>query len=195
MTINAYKRILMERLTEKRYLHSLAVADEALRLAKKYGADPDKAYLAGLLHDIMKDTPKEEMLQTIERFGIILTDIEKNAPKLWHAMAGACYVRRQLDIEDEGIVRAIRYHTTARKNMSLLERILYLADFTSADRDYPGVEDMRIAVDKDMETALTEALTFTIVELAREGHPIHPDTFEAYNQIALEHAGEVTKKQ
>lgn len=189
MTLNAYKRILMERLTEKRYLHSLAVADEAARLAKKYGADPDRAYLAGLLHDIMKDAPKEEMLQTMERFGIILTDIEKNAPKLWHAMAGACFVRRQLDIEDGEIIRAIRYHTTARKNMSLLEKILYLADFTSADRDYPGVEDMRKAVEQGLEKAMTEALSFTITDLVGEGNPIHPDTFEAYNQIALQRRG------
>lgn len=188
MTINAYKRILMERLTEKRYLHSLAVADEAVRLAKKYGADPDKAYLAGLLHDCMKDAPKEEMLQTIERFGIILTDIEKSSPKLWHAIAGACFVRRQLDIEDGEIVRAIRYHTTARKDMSLLEKILYLADFTSSDRDYPGAEDMRKAVDAGLEKAMTEALTFTIVDLAQSGHAIHPDTIGAYNQIMLQKA-------
>lgn len=188
MTINAYKRILMERLTEKRYLHSLAVADEAVRLAEKYGGDPDKAYLAGLLHDIMKDAPKEEMLQTIERFGIILTDIEKSSPKLWHAIAGACYVQRQLDIEDPAVVRAIRYHTTARKNMSQLEKILYLADFTSSDRDYPGVDRMRRAVDRDMDTAMTEALSFTITDLVDQGRPIHPDTLEAYNQIALQHA-------
>lgn len=190
MTLNAYKRILMERLTEKRYLHSLAVADEAVRLAKRYGADPDRAYLAGLLHDIMKDAPKEEMLQTMERFGIILTDIEKNAPKLWHAMAGACYVRRQLDIEDGEVIRAIRYHTTARKNMGLLEKILYLADFTSSDRNYPGVEDMREAVERGLETAMTEALSFTITDLVKDGNPIHPDTFEAYNQIALQGCGE-----
>ncbi len=185
MTINAYKRILMERLTEKRYLHSLAVADEAVRLAKKYGGDTEKAYLAGLLHDIMKDAPKEEMLQTIERFGIILTEIEKASPKLWHAIAGACYVRQQLDVEDGDIVRAIRYHTTARKNMTQVEKILYLADFTSADRDYPGVDKMRRAVDGDMETAMAEALTFTITDLAAQGHAIHPDTVEAYNEIAL----------
>ena len=87
-----YKKILKQRLNEKRYYHSLCVADEALRLAKKYGANPDKAYLAGLLHDITKNSSDQEHLKIFDSFGLILTDTEKTAKKLWHAISGAAYL-------------------------------------------------------------------------------------------------------
>ena len=116
-------------------------------------------------------------------FGIILDTVEKNAHKLWHARAGAVYLKEKLDVSDDEIVSAVRYHTTARANMSLLEKILYLADFTSEDRDYPGVEDMRRAVDLSLEHAMREALIFTVVDLNEKGMPIHHDTLDAYREV------------
>lgn len=184
MTVDEYKKILQQMLTEKRYHHSLCVADEAVRLAEKYGADTQKAFYAGLLHDILKDTPGKEQLQLMAELGIIPTEIELSAPKLWHAMAGSAYLRQRFGISED-IVQAVRYHTTARAGMSLLEKILYLADFTSADRDYDGVEDLRRAVDVSIETAMSAALQFTIEDLCSRSLPIHPDTFMAYNEIML----------
>lgn len=183
--IEEYKRILRQMLTKKRYEHSLCVADEAVRLAQKYGCDTEKAFLAGLLHDILKDTPGKEQLQIMSELGIIPTEIELNAPKLWHAMAGSEYLRQKFNIQDD-IVSAVRYHTTARENMSLLEKVLYLADYTSADRDYDGVDEMRKAVEISMETAMKVALKFTIEDLSSRCLPIHPDTFKAYNQMMLQ---------
>ena len=93
-----YKEILKSRLNEKRYYHSLCVADEAKRLAIKYGGDIEKCYLAGLLHDITKNTSNEEHLQIFKSFGIMLNDIEKSAQKLWHAISGEAYIKNILQM-------------------------------------------------------------------------------------------------
>ncbi len=180
-----YKKILQERLTPKRYHHSLCVADEAVRLAKKYGGDTQKAYLAGLLHDITKNASEEEHLHIFREFDIMLNDIEKNAEKLWHAISGAAYIEHILGINDTEIITAVRYHTTARKNMTQLEKILYLADFTSADRDYDDVDIMRQKLEISMEDALQYALSYTINDLVSRDKPLHLDTVEAYNENAL----------
>ncbi len=179
------KEVLKQRLNEKRYYHSLCVADEAKRLAEKYGGDIEKAYLAGLLHDITKNAPDEEHLQIFKQFGIILTDIEQNAKKLWHAMSGALYVKNILGISDPEIIDAIRYHTTAKADMSLLAKILYLADFTSKDRDYEDVDVIREYVDESLGKAFVYALQYSITDLVNQGRAIHPDTVEAYNQAVL----------
>ncbi len=185
MTIEEYKQLLASRLKPKRYEHSLCVADEAVRLAKKYGGDEEKCFLAGLLHDITKNAPREEHLQLFNDFGIILSSIESGAQKLWHAMSGSLFVEHKLGIKDSEIINAIRYHTTAKKGMTLTDKILYLADFTSADRDYEDVDVMRRLVDESLESALHYALSYSIVDLINKGKPIHPDTFEAYNEICL----------
>lgn len=181
-----YVNVLKERLSEKRFYHSLCVAKEALRLSEKYGADDERAFLAGLLHDICKDDTPKEQLKLLEQFGIILNTVEKNAGKLWHAMAGAVYIENVLKLDDKELISAVRYHTTAKNGMTLLEKILYLADFTSEDRDYDGIEDMRIAVNKGLEIALKEALIFTVVDLKTKGNPIHGDTLEAYKEYVTE---------
>lgn len=177
-----YQQMLQARLTEKRYYHSLCVAAEALRLALKYGANPEQAYLAGLLHDTTKDNSLDEQLQFFKQFGIITSKLEKNAPKLWHAMTGAAYVQQVLGVKDSAVVSAIRYHTTARAGMTLLEKIIYLADFTSKDRDYPGVAQMRAAVDVSLKTAMYEALDFSVKDLQASGRAVHPDTLAAYQE-------------
>lgn len=180
-----YKKILQERLTPKRYHHSLCVADEAVRIAAKYGGDTEKAYIAGLLHDITKNASEEEHLHIFREFDIMLNDIEKNAEKLWHAISGAAYIEHILGINDTEIITAVRYHTTARKNMTQLEKILYLADFTSADRDYDDVDIMRQKLEVSMQAALQYALSYTINDLVSRDKPLHLDTVEAYNENAL----------
>ena len=186
MDYNKYKDILKERLNEKRYFHSLCVADEAKRLAILYGADAEKAFFAGLLHDITKNATENEQLQMFSQFGIIADSITKNSHKLWHAVTGAAYIKNILGITDEEVLSAVRYHTTAKRGMSLLEKILYLADFTSADRDYEDVDVMRKKVDISLDDAMRYALCYTIKELADKQVAIHPDTFEAYNEIMEE---------
>lgn len=180
-----YKSILRERLNENRYYHSLCVADEAKRLAEKYGGDIEKCYLAGLLHDITKNSTEEEHLQIFSNFGIILSDIERNAEKLWHAMSGSAYIENILKINDEEILDAIRYHTTAKAGMSLTAKILYLADFTSKDRNYPDVNIIRALVDKSLDEAFLYALKYSIIDLTENSRAIHPDTVNAFNETVL----------
>ena len=182
---DSYTKLLKTLLTEKRYHHTLCVAKEACRLAQKYSSNTEKAFLAGLLHDITKNFSEESQLQLFNEFGIILTELEKNAPKLWHAMLGAAYIEKKLNITDKDIINAVRYHTTARKNMSLLEKIIYLADFTSEERDYDGVDEMRKNVDISLEKAMSEALIFSVEDLKKKGCPVHKDTYEAYEQYAI----------
>jgi nicotinate-nucleotide adenylyltransferase len=177
--------IIRGRLTPKRFAHSLAVADEATRLAGRFGADMKKAHTAGLLHDILKDTDGEGQLQILHNFGILLDNVEQHAPKLWHAHAGAVFIEKVLGVEDQDLISAVRYHTTARAGMSMLEKVLYLADFTSADRDYSDVEEMRRLVDVGVEQAMEFALTFSIKELVMKRQAVHPDTMNAYNEWAI----------
>lgn len=181
----AFKEILKKRLNEKRYYHSLCVADEAKRLAEKYGGDTEKAYLAGLLHDITKNASAEEHLKIFSDFGIILNEIENGAEKLWHAMSGAAYAEHILGIKDPEIIDAIRYHTTAKAGMSLLAKILYLADFTSADRDYDDVEVIRKYVNESLQKAFVYALQYSIKDLVEQARAVHLDTVAAYNQAVL----------
>ena len=184
-----YKEILKSRLSEKRYYHSLCVADEAKRLAEKYGGDPEKCYLAGLLHDITKNTSDNEHLQLFQTFGIILNDIEKNAKKLYHAISGTVYLKNILGINDSVILDAVRYHTTAKADMSLTAKILYLADFTSIDRDYPDVDVIREKVNISLDSAFIYALQYSIIDLTEQSRAIHEDTIAAYNQTVLKLEG------
>ena len=169
-----YIKIIKPMLTPKRFEHSLNVAQEAVKLAKKFGADEEKAEIAGLLHDILKDTPSEKQLK-------IMTDVELSAKRFWHAIGGAVYIRTILKIEDQEIFDAVRYHTTGRKNMSQLEKVIFIADFISRDRDYPGVEEMRKTAYKSLDKAIVEGIAFTITDLAKGRDAIVPETIDAYN--------------
>lgn len=185
MNLEQYKAIIKPFLSEKRYYHSACVAKAAKELAQKHGADAQKAETAGILHDIMKDLPPEEQLAKMKQYGIELTQVERSAQKLWHAMLGAAYLKKELHIDDAEILDAVRYHTTGRMNMTLLDKILFIADFISADRDYPGVEDLRKAAGISLEEAMIAGFSYTICDLSQGRKPIHPDTIAAYNQTAL----------
>ncbi len=177
------KVLLRNRLCEYRYTHSLNVADEARRLAVIYGEDEDRAYFAGLIHDAMKDITRESALEYIKNYGIKMTELEFAGTKLWHSILGADYVARFIGVSDLEIINAVRYHTTARAGMSKLEKLIYLADYTSVERNYNGVEDMRAAVDVSIEKAMKIALEFTVDDLSSKGVPVHPDTLAALDEI------------
>lgn len=187
VNIEEYKEIIKPFLSDKRYYHSVCVAKAAKELAQKYGADATKAETAGILHDIMKDLAPEKQLAKMDQYGIKLTQVERNAQKLWHAMLGAAYLKNELHIQDAELLDAVRYHTTGRMNMTLLDKILFIADFISADRDYPGVDDLRKAAKISLEEAMMEGFSYTISDLAKGRKPIHPDTIAAYNQMALDY--------
>ena len=181
-----YKNIIRPLMGDYRYNHSVNVSEEAVILAKIYGADAEKAYIAGILHDITKEIPKEEQLQIISNGGIILDDVQQNASKLWHSISGSVYVHEQLGISDTDIINSIRYHTTGRAGMSLLEKIIFIADFTSAERSYKDVEIMREKSRISLEDAMLFACKFTICDLSSKGLAIHHDQLDCYNELVLQ---------
>ncbi len=183
MNTEKYLSLIKSRMGERRYIHSVNVSKAAVKLAEKYGADPEKAELAGILHDSCKEIDKDEMLQIILGGGIILDDTEKASSKLWHAIAGSVYVRDALGIEDEDVINSIRYHTTGRSGMSLLEKIIFTADFISEERSYDGVDIMREKAFNNLEDAMLFGLKFTISDLASRELPIHPNAIMCYNEI------------
>lgn len=183
--IDELKSLLKERLTEKRYLHSLAVADEAARLAEILKADVQKMYVAGLLHDICKNETVEQQLQLFSQFGIMLTDIEKASPSVWHAYSGALYIKNVLGIDDEDIISSVRYHTTGKADMTLSEKIIYIADLTEVNRDYPDVDVVRALLKDDIDKAIIYVLKYTLKKLSADNKPIHPNTLDAYNFLVL----------
>lgn len=182
---NEFTQEIKNRLSENRFYHSVNVAYEAKKLAENFGADPEKAFTAGLLHDIMKDTDKAVQLEIIEKGGIKLSDTEMESPKTWHEISGAVYIRDVLKVTDEEIITAVRYHTTARAGMSLLEKVLYIADFISADRDYDDVDIMREKAYRSLEEAMLYGLQFTIKKMVTQGRTVHEDSVFAYNEVAI----------
>lgn len=180
-----YIEIIRGRLTPARFAHSLAVAERAEELARRWGADPAKARTAGILHDILKDAAPAAQLQIFRDFAILLDTVERQVPKLWHARAGAVFIERVLGVADPEIVTAVRYHTTGRAEMSRLETVLYLADFTSSDRDYPDVDVLRRLSDEDLDRAMAYALSYTIRDLVKKDRAVHPDTLACYNDVIL----------
>lgn len=177
--------IIRPRLSDYRFHHSLCVAEECRRLATLHGADPDKAYTAGILHDIMKDTDLSAQQKILADYGITLDLIEQNSPTLWHARTGAAFVEHVLGITDTDIVQPIRYHTTGRAGMTLAEQVLFVADFSSADRDYPDVDKMRALATRSLTDAMLYGVDYTIRYLMDEGRLVHPDTVALYNDIVL----------
>lgn len=180
-----YITLLRSRLSQKRFVHSMNVAKEAVRLARLYGADEEKAYVAGLLHDIMKEEKPELQLQMIKESDIMTDMVTLHNRPLWHAKAGAAYCRTVLHIQDDDIINAISFHTTARADMSLLEKVLYLADYIGEDRDYEDVDVMRKEALTSVKRGMLYALIYTIQDLSNRNKAIHLDTVQAYNQLVL----------
>ena len=176
-----YVKLIKETLSPYRFHHSMCVAEKARELAKKHGEDEEKAYVAGILHDITKEMPNDEQIKLIEENGHELAWYEKENHRIFHQMSGAAYVKNVLNITDEDIIGGIRYHTTGRENMTRFEMIIYLADFTSADRSYPDVDIMREKTDKNLLDGMLYSLKYTISDVVSHERVLHPDTLSCYN--------------
>lgn len=180
-----YLDILKRRLSPYRLHHSMCVAEKCVELCEKYGGDRRQMYLAGLLHDITKESSEQETEEILNAGNAEFTELERKNKKVWHQMTGAMYVRNTLGIPDDVIYSSIRYHTTLHQNPTLEEKILFVADFTSADRDFEDVDVVREKAEIGLDDAIVYALSYTIKELAESERCIHPDTIEAYNYILL----------
>ncbi|MDE6005058.1 MAG: bis(5'-nucleosyl)-tetraphosphatase (symmetrical) YqeK [Oscillospiraceae bacterium] len=177
-------------LSAKRFRHSCNVARASKLLAQQYGADIQKAYFAGLVHDICKEMPFEKQYEFVIAGDFKPDFAELHSKKLWHGIAGAYFLKTEFHIEDEDILNAVRFHTVGRANMSILEEIIYIADMISEERDYKGVDKMRRLAQKNLHSAMLEALQDTVSSVMKKNGFVPVYTIEAYNfymHMALEH--------
>lgn len=185
LTVEELRPIAMSYLKPKRMPHVLGTAEEAARLARRYGADETQARVAGLLHDCTKKLDMAEQLALCGQYGIVLDPLEQKALKLLHAKTGAAIARHVYGVDD-AVYQAILYHTTGRAGMSLLEKILYLADYIEPSREFandPDVVHLRQTVYEDLDRGLLLGLTMTIDEMVGMGNPVHHDTLDARDDL------------
>ena len=179
-----YIKLLKSTLSKKRFIHSINVASMCLSLAKKHGADAEKAYLAGLLHDIKKEEMPNAMKSQAILSKMDVSDEELYTPALWHGPAAAYHISKNLGIKDAEILNSVRYHTAGRAGMSDIEKIVYLGDLTSADRNYKDVEKYREMSFENLDNAMFFALKYSIGETLEKGGFIPPCTITGYNFYA-----------
>ena len=178
LTVQQLRPIALSYLKAKRCAHVLGTAATAVKLAEKYGADVHKAEIAGLLHDCTKKLSMPEQLALCEKYGIALDGLEKKALKLLHAKTGAALARDVFGVDDD-IYSAILWHTTGKPGMTVLEKVIYLADFIEPTRDFPGVDALRETVWQDLDRGLLMGFEMTVAEMEEMGNPIHGNTLAA----------------
>ncbi|KAA0549338.1 HD domain-containing protein [Bacillus sp. BGMRC 2118] len=178
--------IVKEQITEHRYIHTIGVMDTAIMLANRYGVDEKKAETAAIFHDYAKFRQKQEM-QSIIISEKMPSDLLLFDAELWHAPVGAYLVEHEVGIKDLDILNAIKYHTSGRVNMTLLEKVIYLADYIEPGRHFPGVDEVRNVAETDLDLAIIMALKNTISFLMRKNQPIYPDTFLTYNDMVKQY--------
>lgn len=183
MTEQKARRFAKKRLSAKRYQHTLNVRRMAVKLAKRWGADPEKAALAALLHDTAKELPREEMLQILNDNAIMAENAQNRPSPVWHGICAAILAQTQWGVEDEEVLSAIRCHTTGKPGMSLLDEIVFLADMTSAERDYPEVDYLRKLEKEDIHRAMREALEMNLHWLEESGKPVDEETRAALEDL------------
>lgn len=183
MDLESIKAELKRELTPPRFTHSMGVMDEAVRLAELFGADTDMARLAGILHDCAKCMPIGDAVDMLKRNGVEVDDVTLMCPAIIHAPAGAIYAREKYGVCDSEVLDAISYHTTARIGMTLLDKIIYVADMTEPNRNFDGVEQLRALARADIDGAYASALRQLIVFNLQKGNIVHPMTLYAWNDI------------
>ncbi|MEE1517862.1 MAG: bis(5'-nucleosyl)-tetraphosphatase (symmetrical) YqeK [Lachnospiraceae bacterium] len=174
-------------MTKARYEHTLGVEFTAASLAMRYGVDIDKAEIAGLLHDCAKCIDDEDKFDDCKKYKIELTDVEKRNPFLIHSKLGAVYANKLYGIDDEEVISAIRFHTTGKPDMTLLEKIIFIADYIEPGRDKaPNLKEIRQMAFIDIDEAMYMILKDTLDYLDKgegEKDELTKDTFLFYKEI------------
>jgi predicted HD superfamily hydrolase involved in NAD metabolism len=181
--INIIKSRLKEIMSEERLEHSINTSKVARRLAIKYNYNTDKAEIAGLLHDCAKDLKYEILKKMVLEHNIRVDKIIQRIPKLLHPLVGATIARKEFNIQDPVILKAIKAHSTGAAQMSLLDKIIYLSDKIEPLRDTVGVKEAREMAEKDLNRAVLMVLDRGLIYLISKGLFIHPVSVEARNDI------------
>lgn len=178
--IEEVKRVL----SDKRLKHVLGVEKSAIELAMQYGADVEKVSIAALTHDYAKEQTDEEMRDMIISENMDL-DLLQYGNNIWHGPVGAILVRKQLGIENEEILDAVRDHTIGSPNMDLISQIIYVADFIEPGRSFSGVDKARLLSKRSLEEAIAFTTIHTLNYLIKKNVRIYPKAIETYNAWAV----------
>lgn len=174
---------LYENLKENKLKHSLSVSETAVTLAEKYGENIDKARISGLVHDCAKGMKDEELIKVAINHGIQLDEIYISNPSILHGLVASIIAKEVMGIQDEDMLMAIRYHTTGRKDMSVLEKIIYIADYIEPLRTFDGVEELRSLSNIELDLAVVKSLENAIKYVISQNGLIHTDTIHARNYL------------
>ena len=180
MNADTIKKYLYENLTYKRFIHSINTAKEAIKLAKRYNENIYKAYIAGLLHDCAKEFSNTEKIRMCNEYGIKLDRILTKQPDLTHSFLASQISLHKFSVTDTDILNAISYHTTGRKKMTMLEKIIYMADCIEPNRTFEQVEYLRELAYENINKAIAYSLKFTIEKNKKAERIIHPLSTEAF---------------
>jgi predicted HD superfamily hydrolase involved in NAD metabolism len=187
--LEAADAFVRDRLSEKRYGHTLRVADTAEDLARTHGLDPGQARLAALLHDAAREIgDPEEFVKLAEAWDLPVGAPERESPKLLHGPVAAELARRELGVEDGDVLEAIRVHTVGKPGMGPVALVLYVADKIEPAREYPSVKRLRNLSREDLHEAAAESLRRSIAHNEERGRPIHPASRETLAWLEAEHA-------
>jgi predicted HD superfamily hydrolase involved in NAD metabolism len=181
LAIEEMKSYLKNNLKENRYIHTLGVADTAKKLAKLNGISEEKAETAGLAHDVAKNLSKDKIKEMMQENNIVLSEVEENNPNLWHSIVGPIEAKNKLGIEDEEILDAIRWHTTGKINMSILTKIIYIADMIEPERDFEGIDSLRKITFRSLDEGVYYGLNSSIEILLERNLLIDENTIRARN--------------
>jgi predicted HD superfamily hydrolase involved in NAD metabolism len=176
---------LENKLSSKRFHHTINVVAAAEQLASRFEVDLNQARLAALLHDCAKNMPDEKLLGYAKKHQIKVDRVSRHDPQLLHGPVGAVLVEERYGITDVAIQHAVCYHTTGCKKMSTLDKIVYLADYIEKDRSFPGVEAIRAAAKTDLDQAVILALSNCICHVVKIGALLHKHTLEARNDLLI----------
>ncbi len=189
-----YLEILEKRLKPSRFKHTCGVVETAGKMALHHGIDIHKTMVAAALHDYAKNMSPEALLEYAETHQIEVDSVMKVSTELMHGLVGAKMVQFELGIEDQEILDAIAYHTIGRNQMSLMEKIVYLADAIEPGRsEYPGLEALRKIAYKDLDQGILASVTSTLNYVLERGFIIHPNSVALYNELVSKYGKSVIK--
>ena len=183
-SIKEIKDYIEKNFSEKRKSHTEGVRTTAIELAKRYGADPQKAEIAALFHDMYRGVSENSLNYYVKHLG--LDSKYLNNCNLAHGKIAAIIMQRDFEIEDPDIINAVSYHTTGRPGMSLLEKIIYIADYVEPTRDFPGVAALREAVWRDLDEGVLLGLEQTLRLLERQGRSVCSASHAARDYLVRE---------
>lgn len=186
--IKDLKKDLKKEMDDSRFEHTLGVMYTCAALAMRYEYDLEKAMLAGLLHDCAKCMPNAKKLKMAEKHRLEISDLERKNPFMLHAKLGAFLAKKKYDVEDEEILDAIRWHTTGRPEMTLLDKIVYVADYIEPKRDKaPNLSEIRQKAFVDLDEALLKILEDTLGYLQDSSDHVDSMTKMTYDYYTKEH--------